>query len=107
MLAEFLPDGCLEVNSVHEPPGAGKTLRLSPNPCDRELAVDASWLSAGPGSFSVYDYSGRRIIAGDVENGSGKPVLLLDVSGLVNGIYFLRVESRGAVRAGRFVVGRK
>lgn len=107
MLAEFLPDGCLELNSVHELPGRETALRLSPNPCDGELAVDASWLSPGPGSFSVYNYSGRKILAGDVENGSGKSALLLDVSGLVNGIYFLRVESRGAVRAGRFVVGRK
>ena len=106
MLAEFLPDGCLEVNSVHEFPGRETALRLSPNPCDGELAVDAAWLSRGPGSFSVYDYSGRRILAGDIEKGGSKSALLLDVSGLVNGIYFLRVESRGAVRAGRFVVGR-
>ncbi len=69
-------------------------LKISPNPASRYLNIETGFSAT---QYQVFDTHGRRLLNGKLEENR------IDVSSLVPGLYFLRVESDGKFYSARFV----
>lgn len=73
---------------------AGVSMNVVPNPSSGSVRVSALVPHPGTVRYTLYDYAGRGVFssAGLAEK-SGRHDIDLDVSGLANGLYFLRMQS--------------
>lgn len=70
-----------------------------PNPASHILNIHADGFSV----YTIYDFSGRKIEAGKISSGGN---MILDVSGLANGIYFVELIGEGVSVKQKFIVQR-
>lgn len=87
---------------VGETPNATTKTKVYPNPVRGDyIHVDTNgseWAS-GNASYHIYDMAGRLML-------SGIDVSRINVSGLQNGMYFLRIKAGNALETTRFIISR-
>jgi len=76
-------------------------LRLYPDPCNEFLQLESNGLWEEGSEIQVFGSDGRKYIEMRVEDPT--TVFILNVSGLREGLYFIRVQSGSGILAGRFV----
>jgi hypothetical protein len=92
------------VTGIAQKPSAPRPLRISvtPNPARTGARLSFSRATGRPASLTVYDASGRGVLARAIPAGTRETEL--DISRLAAGVYFAALEQPGA--ACRLVVGR-
>ncbi|MEZ5063438.1 MAG: SBBP repeat-containing protein [bacterium] len=97
--------------AVGEVPASREDSRLgpiAPNPSGGDTRLEWTARASGPVRVTLHDVTGRRLAvlwSGVLAAGERK-ALSLSGSGLASGSYFVRVEDRGGVSSGNFVVVR-
>jgi hypothetical protein len=84
---------CAGVNENHSP---DDLFRIFPNPAGGHAVVELKHGAEGPYSLKVFDLAGRTVQGVTPEIPVG-PRILLDLSGLRKGIYFVRLQAHGSV----------
>jgi len=78
-----------------------RLISIYPNPASETLYIAATDIGRIPATVSIYDATGRIVY-----QHAGQQQLAVDVSGLVNGIYFLRCADGQGYAVKRFTVQR-
>lgn len=93
-------------SSLEERSGA-LALNVYPNPVKDRLQVDGTLQHGSDLRFRIEDMRGRKVKATERSFGQGSFKTQLDVSGLEEGVYFLKTRpSKGETRVSKFVVER-
>ncbi len=79
---------------------------LFPNPATDRITVQAQAQNAGQVEWTVVDVLGRQSMAGQQHLQEGANTFALDLTGLSNGMYFLRMEHNGTHSVRSFSVER-
>jgi hypothetical protein len=87
--------GINELNKAEE-------IFLYPNPATTELRIENSELKID--EIEIYDVMGQRVFSKRPEASS--PELIVDVSALTNGIYFLQLKGKAEIRTQKFIISR-
>ncbi len=66
---------------------------IRPNPASADLYVDVEQSKKTPLDVYIFDTTGKRILSGHWEENINKFSKKIDVSGLFNGLYFIRIDS--------------
>lgn len=82
------------------------SLKLNPNPADRYISVPLNPLTCQNSvKIEIIDAAGRLVTSKSIEHpASGQ--LIMDVSKLREGIYFLKVQSCNTIKAGKLIIQR-
>lgn len=79
-------------------------LSIFPNPAKDLLTISAKNLNGSASHhFSIYDVTGRLILAEDIVNGSGSFSETIDISDFKSGLYFIEVSSGTALSRRKIV----
>lgn len=91
------------VAGLHEPEVRGEISLVVPSP---QRIGDPTLMASlqAPGKLEVFDVSGRRVIARDLEPRMGQTIRLGGTSGLRAGIYLVRLTEAGSARMRRLVL---
>jgi Secretion system C-terminal sorting domain/GEVED domain len=79
-------------------------MQVWPNPASRNVSVRYLSVSGGAGLLTVMDLSGRTVSSRPVSLDSGSNTLELDVSGLSDGLYIVRVQTDGHAHSAKVQV---
>jgi hypothetical protein len=79
---------------------------IFPNPATDRITVRFSAEATGTVTWSVVDLLGRQLAAGQRGVDAGANVLPVDLAGLDNGLYFIRMELDGRETVREFSVNR-
>lgn len=91
----------LPTNGVNDRQLGKATLSLYPNPAVGTLQVALNKGLTGKVTFSIYDLSGRRISATEINTTA--ETFAADISGLQSGMYFAELSNASGKATGRFV----
>lgn len=79
---------------------------IFPNPATDRITVQAAAQNAGPLNWTVVDVLGQVALTGQVSVLQGNNTFALDLTGLSNGMYFLRLQQQGEESVRSFSVER-
>jgi hypothetical protein len=81
--------------------------RSYPNPFNPAATIEFKLPEAGHASLRIYTSAGQEVATlVDGSLGEGRHVAHWDAAGKASGVYFYRLEVRGAVRSGRLVLAK-
>lgn len=87
----------LGINERYSEKGNG--LVLFPNPAENELNIYTATTGDKDAELLVYDMDGRLLLTGNITGSK----TVLDISLLEDGMYIIRLKTRGLYRTGKFV----
>jgi hypothetical protein len=96
----LLSNGCGPVG-INEP-FSEKNISVYPNPAGNELRIKNAELRID--AFQIYDFLGRLLVSQKPEAGSQE--LIINISSLAEGTYFLKITSPNSVHTTRFNIAR-
>ncbi|MEL6639156.1 MAG: S8/S53 family peptidase [Bacteroidota bacterium] len=79
-------------------------VRTSPNPTSNELTISVSLPDFTDYELKIYDSDGRRVLIDQIPGRCTAPLITLDVSGLVSGVYSIVIENPDNFETAKFVV---
>ncbi|HEX8515676.1 MAG TPA: T9SS type A sorting domain-containing protein [Bacteroidia bacterium] len=82
------------------PAETDQAVAVFPNPANDYLFVNAEAFKTSSARYSILDLAGRTVIENGLDTGG------IDVSGLVNGIYFIRIQFVKASAVRKFIISR-
>lgn len=86
--------GC-DVTSTSDINMLGKELKVSPNPASDQLRISFTSSKAGVGKLITRNTLGQTVLSSSYNLKIGKNRIVIDATGLPNGIYFLRLSAEG------------
>jgi N-acetylneuraminic acid mutarotase len=94
-------------SGIEAPANPGFAIAISPNPANSLATISLTLSKQNVISISVYDLSGRMVLNGppSKEYTPGTHTLNLDISGLAEGMYNIRVATTEQVETGKLLVG--
>lgn len=87
-------------------PGIENNLSIYPNPADKTLFIQLKSNSGFNAQLTITDLVGKAAIAREVQLTPGNKVATIDVSGLKNGIYMLRLAQKDDVYTRKLIIKR-
>ncbi|PKP45799.1 MAG: hypothetical protein CVT94_16805 [Bacteroidetes bacterium HGW-Bacteroidetes-11] len=81
-------------------PSSGKELLMYPNPATDQVSFATTVKDNGRLNVRIFNVSGQLVMQSDNNNNTGNR---LDISGLPQGIYMVRIENGEASQNGRFI----
>lgn len=97
--------GTSEANSI-QLPGENVGIRISPNPCSRQIWVKVPVSDTEVAQIKAYDSQGRTVPVYTQLRYGGNNTWSVDTRNLQTGVYFLRIQYRDTDYYARFVVVR-
>jgi hypothetical protein len=80
--------------------GQRTAVKIYPNPSSNSITIELPSTSIQQNNFlTIYNINGQQIIKGQITT----PQNAVDISGLVPGVYFVKVVSDEGVMVGKFV----
>ncbi len=80
------------------------TILLYPNPANNHSTIECSFERSGKISIQVFDILGREVLIEDRSVNSGRQQFSLDLRGLTQGIYSVKVSGSGRALVAKLVV---
>ena len=99
--------GTTSVDSGRGTPESFNIVRIYPTPAYYKISIDVIIPEQSDIDIAIYDIAGRRvaIVVSGLYN-SGEYTIKVDVSGLTDGVYIVRMTSEGLSASKRFVVAK-
>jgi hypothetical protein len=99
--------GTTQVTSGEGTPSSFDIARIYPTPASSQINIDVTIPLQSDIDISIYDITGRRVstVASGLYN-SGEYTLTSDISGLINGVYIVRMTADGFSVSKNFVIAR-
>ncbi len=92
-------DTCGAIIGVNELTMGNEQLKVYPNPANSQLTIELAVGSKQKAAVIIYDVTGREVLKAQVLSSKFE----VDVSGLMEGVYFIRIETDNGVVSKKFV----
>ncbi|CAN5578112.1 zinc-dependent metalloprotease family protein [soil metagenome] len=89
-----------------EPQYVSNTISVSPNPARNTANLTFNAETSGTASISVISQTGAAVSKNNFAVNAGANTRKLDVSSLVNGTYFIKIQKGSAIQMAKLVVGK-
>lgn len=89
-----------------EPGGLENKLAVYPNPAENTLYIELKNNTGFNAQLTVTDLVGKAVLSREMQFDSGNKTLSLDVSGLKNGMYLLRIADESEVFTRKLIIKR-
>ncbi len=81
-----------------------QAIKVYPNPCTSDAFTHLKDYSGKKGTLEIFDLNGRLVQSGQIgETGPGDQEIRLDLSGIIPGLYQIRISTEENVQYGRIV----
>jgi hypothetical protein len=83
-----------------------KAFRVAPNPAGHSAYVSFLSATEGSGSISVINQTGALVFKKTVSVHAGENIRSLDVSGLSNGVYYIKMQTGARIQRAKLVIAK-